>query len=123
MVLSPLAIGIIWMGGVMYLVGMKLNLFNIVVIPSIIGIGVDNGVHIYHRYMEQGKGSLYFVLRHTGLAISMTTLTTIVGYSGLILASHPGLNSIGSLAVIGISATFLAAVVALPAFLQSTETT
>lgn len=118
MMLSPLVIGILWMGALMYVVGMKLNLFNIVVIPSIIGIGVDNGVHIYHRYLEEGPDSLYFVLRHTGLAITMTTLTTIVGYSGLILASHPGLASIGSLAVIGLSATFLAAVVVLPALLH-----
>jgi len=96
-------------------------LFNIVVIPSVIGIGVDNGVHIYHRYKEEGPGSLSHVLRNTGSAISMTTLTTIVGYSGLILARHPGLNSIGNLAVIGISATYLTAMVVLPALLQFFE--
>jgi len=117
-VLMPLAAGILWMGGVMYLAGMKFNLFNIVVLPSIIGIGVDNGVHIYHRYKEEGPGSLYHVLRNTGLAVTMTSLTTIVGYCGLILASHPGLNSIGHLAVIGILATFLTAVIVLPALLQ-----
>ncbi|MFQ5702669.1 MAG: RND family transporter [Gemmatimonadales bacterium] len=121
LVLSPLAVGVLWMGGVMYLTGMKLNFFNIVVIPSVIGIGVDNGVHIYHRYLEEGPGSLRLILRNTGLAITMTTLTTIVGYSGLILASHPGLNSLGNLAVIGIAATFIAAVVVLPALLQFFE--
>ncbi|MFQ5864336.1 MAG: RND family transporter [bacterium] len=120
-VLTPLAIGVIWMGGVMYLSGMKLNLFNIVVFPSVIGIGVDNGVHIYHRYLEEGRGSLYHVLRNTGLAITMTTLTTIVGYSGLIVARHPGLNSIGKLAVIGLSLAYVTAIVALPALLQSFE--
>ncbi len=120
-VLTPLAIGLLWMGVVMFLFGMKFNLFNIVVIPSVIGIGVDNGVHIYHRYKEEGPGSLSHVLRNTGSAISMTTLTTIVGYSGLILARHPGLNSIGDLAVIGISATYLTAMVVLPALLQFFE--
>jgi len=118
MVLSPLMVGVLWMGVVMYLTGMKLNFFNIVVIPSVIGIGVDNGVHIYHRYQEEGPGSLYFVLRNTGLAILMTTITTIVGYSGLIMASHPGLNSIGDLAVIGITSTFITAILLLPALLQ-----
>ena len=122
MVLSPLVVGILWMGLVMYATGMKFNLFNIVVIPSVIGIGVDNGVHIYHRYLEEGPGSLYFVLKNTGLAILMTTTTTIVGYSGLILAHHPGLNSIGDLAVIGILSTFLTAIVVLPALIQSFET-
>lgn len=123
LVLSPLAIGVVWMGGLMFLFGMKLNFFNIVVLPSVIGIGVDNGVHLCHRYLEEGPGSLLFVLRHTGLAIAMTTLTTIVGYSGLILASHPGLTSIGKLAVIGISSTFLTAVLVLPALIQWTART
>ena len=121
LVLTPLAIGFFLIGGVMHVVGMKLNFFNVVVLPTIIGIGVDNGVHIYHRYLEEGPGSLRLVLRRTGLAIAMTTSTTIVGYSGLILARHPGLNSIGLLAVIGISATFVAAVVVLPALLQVLE--
>ncbi len=121
LVMCPLAVGVIWMGGVMYLVGLKLNFFNVVVFPSVIGIGVDNGVHIYHRYREEGPSSLPFVLRTTGLVIGMTTLTTIVGYSGLIVATHPGLNSIGNLAVIGLTATFVAAVVVLPAILQLLE--
>ncbi len=120
-VLSPLFIGILWMGGVMYLLGFKLNFFNIVVIPSVIGIGVDNGVHIYYRYLEEGRGSLYHVLKTTGFAILMTNLTTIVGYSGLIMARHPGLNSIGNLAVIGLSSTFITAIVVLPALLQWLE--
>jgi predicted RND superfamily exporter protein len=118
LVLTPRALGLLWMLGLMVMSGMKLNLFNIVVLPSVIGIGVDNGVHVYHRYREEGRNSLLFVLRNTGLAILMTTLTTIVGYSGLILAHHPGLNSIGDLAVIGIGATFVAAIVVLPAMLQ-----
>jgi len=120
-VLTPLAIGMLWIGVIMYLAGMKLNFFNIVVLPSIIGIGVDNGVHIYHRYKEEGPGSLYHVLKNTGVAVTMTTLTTIVGYSGLILANHPGLNSIGDLAVVGLSTTYLAAVLVLPALLQFFE--
>lgn len=120
-VLTPLALGILWMGVVMFLTDMKFNLFNIVVIPSVIGIGVDNGVHIYHRYKEEGRGSLYHVLRNTGLAITMTTLTTIVGYSGLILARHPGLESIGDLAIIGLTATYLTAMVVMPALLQIFE--
>jgi len=121
LVLSPLAIGLLWTGGLMHLLGMKLNFFNIVVLPSLVGIGVDNGVHICHRYMEEGPGSLYFVLRRTGLALVMTTLTTMVGYSGLIAATHPGLNSIGRLAVIGIGATFVTAVLVMPALLQTLE--
>lgn len=120
-VMLPLAIGFTWIGGIMFLDGLKFNIYNIVVLPSIVGIGVDNGVHLYHRYLEEGPGSLRFILRHTGMAISMATLTTIVGYSGLITASHPGLQSIGRLAVIGIGVTFLTGVIVLPAVLQLGE--
>ncbi|MGI9626773.1 MAG: MMPL family transporter, partial [Longimicrobiales bacterium] len=117
-IISPTVVGILWMGGAMQLLGMQLNFFNLVVFPSIVGIGDDNGVHIYHRYRAEGPGSLPFVLRRTGAAISMTSATTMVGYSGLITAQHPGLQSIGILAVIGLLSTYIAAVVLLPAFLE-----
>ena len=51
----------------------------------------------------------------------MGTLTTMVGFGGLLLSFHPGLNSIGMLAVLGLGATLLAAVVFLPALLQWLE--
>jgi len=118
MIMSPLVLGILWMGGLMFVLGMKLNLFNIVVLPSIVGIGVDTGVHIRHRYRDEGRGSLYFVLARTGPAVAVATLTTIVGYTGLMMASHPGLESIGKLAVIGLSATLATALLLLPALLE-----
>lgn len=121
LVMIPLLISFVWAGGLMFLVGMKMNFYNVVVFPSIVGIGVDNGVHLFHRYLEEGRGSLPFVVRRTGWAIAMTTMTTIVGYSGLILARHPGLQSIGFLAVIGIGMAFVAAVVLLPSIIQAME--
>jgi uncharacterized protein len=120
-VLTPLVVGVIWMLGIMSLAGTKLNFFNIVVVPAILGIGIDNGVHIFHRYMQEGRRSLPFVLRHTGLAISMTSVTTAQGFSGLVFAWHAGLQAIGSLALIGIGCAFLTAVTMLPAWLQTVE--
>lgn len=121
LVMSPLILGITWMGGLMYLFGMKLNLFNMVVLPSVVGIGVDTGVHIHHRYKEEGPGSLYLVLRRTGPAVAVATITTIVGYTGLMLATHPGLISIGKLAVLGLGATLASALLILPALIQVLE--
>lgn len=118
LVLSPLLVGVVWMGGLMELSAMRLNLFNMVVIPSVIGIGVDSGVHIYHRYREEGRGSLYLVLRRTGLAVTLATATTMVSYSGLVLAAHPGLVSIGKLALIGLGTTLLSALTVQPALIE-----
>lgn len=117
-ILVPLLVGVVWMGGLMALVGMQLNLFNIVVFPMVIGIGVDSGVHIFHRYREEGPGSLPLVLRRTGLAVTLATATTMVGFSGLVVASHPGLQSIGKLALVGLASTLLAALTVQPALLE-----
>lgn len=118
LVMSPLVLGLTWMGGVMFLVGMKLNLFNMVVLPSVVGIGVDTGVHLHHRYRAEGPGSMYLVLKRTGPAVAVATITTIVGYTGLLLATHPGLTSIGKLAIVGLSTTLVSALVILPALMQ-----
>ena len=118
LVMSPLVLGLTWMGGLMFLLGIKLNLFNMVVLPSVVGIGVDTGVHLHHRYRAEGPGSLYLVLQRTGPAVAIATITTIVGYTGLLLATHPGLVSIGRLAIVGLSATLASALVILPALMQ-----
>jgi hypothetical protein len=81
--------------------GMQPNFFNIVVFPSLVGIGVDDGVHIHHRYREEGPGSLPFVLSRTGMALTLTTLTIMVGCAGLVPAHHPRLQAMGTLAVVG----------------------
>ena len=121
LVMFPLVCGAIWMCGVMFVFGMKLNFYNMVALPTIIGMGIDNGVHFYHRYREEGPGSLIVVLRSTGGAMFVSMLTTMVGFFGLKMATHPGLNSIGLLALIGLFASFVTAVVVLPAILQVIE--
>ena len=121
LVLTPLILGILWLIAVMFLFKIKLNFFNMIIIPTIIGIGIDNGVHIYHRYKQEGPGSWLKVLRHTGMAVSISSVTTMMGFSGLIFAYHAGLNAIGELALLGISLTLIAALVILPAIFQLLE--
>jgi predicted RND superfamily exporter protein len=74
-----------------------------------------------HRYQEEGPESLWTVLRSTGEHVTMGSLTTAIGFGGLLLSFHPGLNSIGVLAVVGLGTTLLAAVVFLPGLLQWLE--
>ncbi|MCY4232844.1 MAG: MMPL family transporter [Bacteroidetes bacterium] len=117
----PLIVGIIWMILFMQLFGMRLNFYNLFVIPAVIGIGNDAGAHLVHRYREEGAGALWRTLRSTGEHVTMGAVTTMVGFGGLLLSFHPGLNSIGALAVVGIGATLLAALFFLPALIQVQE--
>jgi predicted RND superfamily exporter protein len=119
--LIPLLVGVVWMIGLMELFGQKLNFYNMIVLPSVLGIGDDAGVHLVHRYQEEGKGAIWRVLRSTGEHITMSGLTAMMGFGGLLTSFHPGLRSIGWLAVIGIGATLLAALLFLPAMIQFLE--
>lgn len=119
--LLPLAASFIWMFGLMVAFGFKLNFYNLVVLPTVLGIGDDSGIHIVHRYLEEGRGSIIKVLRSTGEHITASAVTTMVGFGGLLLSSYPGMRSIGELAVLGIGMTLVAALVLLPALVQWME--
>ncbi len=119
--LIPLVVGLLWMLLTVELFGPKLNFFNLVVLPAMLGIGNDDGIHLVHRYRERGKGSIMKVLRSTGEHCTIASLTTMIGFFGLLFSFHPGLRSIGQLAVIGAVTTLMAALLFLPALIQWIE--
>jgi len=107
-IMAPLAIALAWIVGIMSLLDMKLGLFNMVILPVIIGIGIDNGIHLFHRYRTSGRGGTLHALRFTGGSIFMTSATTIMGFGGMMLSMHMGLNTMGQLSVAGIFCCWLA---------------
>lgn len=119
--LLPLTVSFLWMFGFMEIIGWKLNFYNLVVLPTVLGIGDDSGIHIVHRYLEEGKGSIGRVLKSTGEHITMSAFTTMFGFGGLLFSIHPGMRSIGEIAVLGIGLTLFAALFLLPALLKVME--
>ncbi len=117
----PLIFGAFWMFGVCGFIGLRLDFFNVVIIPVVIGLGVDDGVHFYYNYLERGRGSIGEVMRRVGTAIWMTSITSMIGFGGLAITDYDGLRSIGALAIIGISTTLLATLLVMPAVLWLAE--
>lgn len=86
MALAPLLVGLAWMLGAMVLFEIHMNFINIFVTTMIIGIGVDYGVHVLHRYLEVrdlsdedfGNG-----LHETGKAVVAAALSTIAGFGSI----------------------------------------
>ncbi len=117
----PLVVGVLWMLLLMELLQMRLNFYNMIVLPAVLGIGNDAGAHLVHRYRQEGRGSILPVLRSTGEHITVGSLTTAIGFSGPLLSFHPGIETIGELAIAGIGATWLAALLFTPALLQWLE--
>ena len=118
LVLGALCSGIFWMFGLMVIFGLKFNFYNMITIPMMIGMGEDNSVHLIHRNEELKRTSVMKALFTSGSAALMASLTTMLGYAGLVFAHHPGLRSIGILAVIGMGTCMVSSLVFLPAFLQ-----
>ncbi|MCP3099356.1 MMPL family transporter [Myxococcus sp. K15C18031901] len=121
LVTGPLFLGMTCLAGGMHLFGIQLNFINAVVLPNLLAIAVDNSIHLYHRYEEEGPGSLGKVVRHTGLAAVVATLSNAAGYGALLIANHQGLRSIGQIALLGVVCTFLGTTVFFPALLALLE--
>lgn len=107
--------------GIIHALGLDLNMFNMIVLPSIIGIGVDNAVHIYHRYIKEGPGSVKKVIRTTGVAAFLASTTTAVGFGTGVIAHNVGLQTLGAMAVLGIMSVFFASTLFFPCFLTLLE--
>jgi len=113
--LIPLVFGAIWMTGLMQLAGLQFTMMNILAVPLIIGIGIDDGVHILHRWKLEKN--LDIVYRSTGKAILLTSLTTMLGFGSLWFATYRGLGSMGIALFIGVGTCFLATLFVVPAIL------
>ena len=94
--------------------GLQITLLNIMAIPMIIGIGIDDGMHIVHRYQIEGKNAHRMVFASTGRAILLTSITTMLGFGSLWFATYRGLGSMGIALFIGVVMCFLATVIAIP---------
>ncbi len=118
-ILTPLCVGILWMLGMMGIFSLKLNIFNMVILPSILGLGVDAAVHIYHRFHSDSSSPISKLLVETGGPNFLCTLINLVGFGGIITANHPGLRSIGELAIIGMSTCLVASLTILPVIMSN----
>jgi uncharacterized protein len=113
--LTPLVLAVLWRTGAMVWFGIEFNPANIVTLPLIIGIDVAFGVYIIDRYREDGKLSIFS--GSTGKAIIMSSLTSLFGFSSLLVSQFRGMYSIGQLMSLGIAIGLVTAIFFLPQIL------
>lgn len=112
--LPPLA-GAGLMFGLLALLKIDLNPANLIVLPLVIGLGVDGGVHVVHDYRL--KRGLYAPSASVINAIIVNATTTMVGFGSMMIAAHRGLYSLGLVLTIGVGTCLLVAVLLVPAIL------
>ncbi|MBI2342310.1 MAG: MMPL family transporter [Deltaproteobacteria bacterium] len=118
--IAPLFLGILWLFELMGAFGIHFNLANFFGIPILIGVGIDNAVQIVHRYInERGKQSVsFFMTRSTGIAVLLTSLTTLASFGTLAFARHKGIASLGLIMSIGTITCFITSMIILPCILK-----
>lgn len=107
---------VVSMTGLFILLGEKFNFVNVLALPILIGIGIDDSVHIIHRY--RAGDSLQTVLSSTGRGILLTSLTTMVGFGSLAFARYQGLKSFGIVLFCGVGIALVYSVLLLPALIR-----
>jgi hypothetical protein len=114
----PVTIGFIGAFGLMGIFGVPLNFANIIVLPLIFGIGVDAGVHIVHRWRSEPMGRPAGLSGGTGRGITLTMISTMIGFGCMLVAEHRGIRSLGFVMVTGLGVTLLGCYLALPPLLR-----
>ena len=99
--LLPVAVGSLWLAGLMGWLNIPTNPANIMTLPLVIGIGVTNGIHILNRFAEEQTPNI--LTRSTGKAVLVSGLTTIAGFGSLALGKHAGLQSLGYVMATGLA--------------------
>jgi uncharacterized protein len=114
LVLATLVASVLWLAAATLGLGMRINFANFIAFPITFGIGVDYVVNVLSRWREGGENPVENAVRHAGSAVALCSLTTIIGYSSLLLAENRALFLFGVMAVVGELACLIGALVVAP---------
>ena len=134
MILLPLVLTTVFTLALCVAIDMPVNMANVLVIPLIFGLGVDNGIHVVDRYLGAGEAETeteaeaeaegrmdHLMHTSTPRAVMLSTLTTIGAFAALSLSPHAGTASIGLLLSLAVGFLLLFTVFLLPVLLHTAE--
>jgi len=116
-ILGPMLMAAVFTAGTAVLLHMQLNFANVIALPLLLGIGVDSGIHILHRFRTAMPAHNNFLATSSARAIIVSAATTIGGIGNLAFSRHVGTASMGKLLSIGIGITLICMLVILPSLL------
>jgi len=116
--LIPLLLSAVWLFGLMGLFDIEFTILNVIGFPLLVGIGIDDGVHVIHRYRREGKARLSYSISSIGKAILLTSITTMLGFGSLVSSEYRGYIGLGLVVSIGIGLCFITSIIILPAIMK-----
>lgn len=113
----PLLLAAVVSCAVLVLFGLSFNFANVIVLPMLLGMGIDNGVHLVHRHRTNPEEE-DVLATSTARAVFFAALTTVLCFGSLAFVPHRGMAALGQFLTLGVAATFVSYVVVLPAVLE-----
>jgi preprotein translocase subunit SecF len=120
-VLIPIIFGIVTTFGLLLLVRHHFSFISITAIPLIIGIGIDNGIHLVRRYQENERNEILVITKASGAALIQSNLTTIVGFGALMTSSFAPLAEMGLVTSLGVALALAGGLLLIPAVIVIEE--
>jgi len=114
----PLGVGLLFMVGGMRLAGVSFNSANIIVLPLILGVGIDSAIYIINRYRQGNETPAQVATRSAGIGVFLNALTILFSFGALMVAHHQGVFSIGAVMSLGMAASVAVFLAFLPALLS-----
>jgi hopanoid biosynthesis associated RND transporter like protein HpnN len=115
--MTPLVVGLLLMVGGMWLCGLRFNVANIIVMPLLLGVGIDSAIYIISRHRRGEESPVQVATSSAGRGVLLNALTILFSFGALMVARHQGVFSIGAVMSLGMTAIVLAFLLFLPALL------
>ena len=117
--LLPTACAIALTFGVLGFIQPELTIISVAIVALLLGLGVDYSIHIMNRYAEENNSNndiekMEKILKSTGKAILLSTVTTIIGFSSLMISSMSPVVTFGFGCAIGIFFCFISSIILAP---------
>ena len=116
LVLTPLALASLLTAAATVVLDIPFNFADIIVLPLLLGIGVDSGIHLVHRARNAHDRGENLLETSTARGVLYSSLTTVASFGSLGLATHRGMASMGQLLTVGVALAVLCNLFFLPAF-------
>ena len=116
--LAPLVLAAVLTGAASAVLDIPFNFANVIVLPLLLGIGVDSAIHLVHRHRTDPSGEGTVLRTSTARGVVFSALTTICSFGSLMLSTHRGTATMGALLTIGVGFTLVCTLVVLPALLR-----
>jgi predicted RND superfamily exporter protein len=120
-VLIPIIFGVVTSFGLLLLIRHRFSFMSITAIPLIIGIGIDNGIHLVRRYLENEHNEIIAIAKASGAALIQSNLTTIVGFGALMASSFAPLVEMGLVTSLGVALALAGGLLLIPAVILLEE--